>query len=400
MPDPRPRFFPVARAGLSPVIPGGEAIEETFPVAGFDRVASAGEITVFPASSSGRLLSCDEFDLSGSRVLVADGAGRVVASGDSFTHDPRRLWKSFQRQIPIPPGGMAVCLSKTADRAGGFYELAHENAFFSPSTTPVFADLRVFPGKGSLSFAYRPTALRPGPMADFLFVGNSGVYVYNIPTLFRDMARDAGRNVNADYCTFGGARLSQYADGTDDRGKALRAILAAKRYDFIVFHDASRAPAEETWRALEALVPLAGRNGAKPLLYMRYPAGSLCGEFQKWSKALFDCYTEAGRRFGMAVAPAAVAYFDCVAGHPGVDLYAEGRDHQSKAGAYLIACVLLRSFLGVDPIGSGFRSGLDHALEATLREVAAGSCARAGDPFAGRKVSLDLSPEGSSGRPR
>lgn len=388
---PRSPFFPIARAGIDrPAIGGDGPLEERFRIAGFDRAAGDEEITVFRAPAAGRVLSCDEHDFSGSKILVADGMGRIVEFGENFTHDPSRQWKSFQRRIDIPAGGMAVSFPETAHRALAFYDLVHENAYFPYSTTGAFTDLTAALAGDHLTFSYRPTPLHPGPVVDFLFVGNSATFVYNTPTIFRNMARHAGRNVNADYCMFGGARLAQYADGENERGRRFREMLAKKKYDFIVFHDAGREPAEQTHRALETLIPMARETGAAPLLYMRYSDCVARGDFYERVIDHFTCYSEAGRRYGIPVAPSAVAYYNCTAEHPEIGLYAEDLDHHSKAGAYLNACLFLRTFLGIDPKGNGFRSGVDPSVEKILQEVAARTCRETGDCFTGERIVLRL----------
>ena len=385
----KPHLFPVACE--SAAVPDGP-LTAAFPVAGEERVAADGEITVFLASQAPRTLSCDEFDLSSSKILVSDETGKIIEFGEDFNYAPFLHYKSFQRHILIPAGGMAICMSRTAGKALTFYDLARENAEFSHCTTGCFTDLKATYAGSTLTMAFRPASPLPEPATDFLFVGNSGTYVYNIPAIFRNMARAVGKNVNVDYCTIGGAWLYQYADETDYRGKKLRDMLAKKKYDFVVFHDNSSAQAEKIRQALTILIPLARQAGASPMLYMRYVSGSRCGEFYEWTKGIYNCYTEEGRKYGIPVAPAAGAFYNCVAEHPEIDLYAEDRDHHSKAGAYLIASVCLEAFLHVSPVGNGFYSGVDPAVEKILQEIALRSCREAPDSFSQKKITLDLPP--------
>ena len=124
--------FPVACAAD---IVADKPMTAAFPVAGENRVAVDGEITVFLSPGTDCVLSCDEYDLSDSRILVADETGRIVEFGQEMTCDPSHQRKSFQRQIHIPAGGMAVCMSKTAGKALAFFDLARENVYFATATT-------------------------------------------------------------------------------------------------------------------------------------------------------------------------------------------------------------------------------------------------------------------------
>lgn len=127
-------------------------------------------------------------------------------------------------------------------------------------------------------------------------------------------------------------------------------------------------------RRLKPSLPPVRKNGASPLIYMRYSDLVDHGDFFERAIELCNCYAAAGKKYGIPVAPAAVAYYNCVSEHPEINLYSGDLDHHSLPGAYLNACVFLRAFLNLNPLGNPFLTGINPATARILQEIAERTC--------------------------
>ena len=76
-----------------------------------------------------------------------------------------------------------------------------------------------------------------------LFIGNSYTYVNDLPTVFRDLARAAGQNVETSMVANGGETLAQHAASDDDR-----TAIGGTHWQYVVLQEQSEIPSVETFR--------------------------------------------------------------------------------------------------------------------------------------------------------
>jgi hypothetical protein len=185
-----------------------------------------------------------------------------------------------------------------------------------------------------------------------LFVGNSQVYVGNLPAVLDAMADAAGTPVRSDMIVAGGATLKQRVDD----GTVMRA-LEAKRYDFVVLQERggdlvcafSPDSCTESATAIAELGRIIRARDAKPLLLGTYQT------LPRASDALLESEGAAAGDAGMpyiavsgllakgkAVLPDA-AWMHADGGHPGHDLI------------LLDAVLLYAQMFGAVPPAAGFR---------------------------------------------
>ena len=173
-----------------------------------------------------------------------------------------------------------------------------------------------------------PMQAREKPVS-VLFVGNSLVYVGNLPAVFDALAGTAGTPVRSDMIVKGGATLKQRVDdGTVERA------LKAKHYDFVVLEERggdlvcafTPESCAESAAAIGELGRLIRAQGAKPLLlgtYQGLPRASdalLSGEAAAATGAGMPYIAVSGRLAkGKASLPDA-AWMHADGGHPGHDL--------------------------------------------------------------------------------
>lgn len=181
-----------------------------------------------------------------------------------------------------------------------------------------------------------------------LFVGNSVIYVGNLPAVVDALARSNKKSVQSDMIVKGGATLSErVADGSVERA------LAEKKYDYVVLQerggdvlcDFSLASCKDVDAALNALAHAALKHGAKPVLLGTYQflpqvSKNLVEAEAAAASRLSIPYISVSERLQMARASAPEAawlYQD--GGHPGHDL------------VLLEAALIYRNLFGALPDG-------------------------------------------------
>ncbi|MBS1333871.1 MAG: hypothetical protein HP049_05340, partial [Clostridiales bacterium] len=146
--------------------------------------------------------------------------------------------------VTIPAGGFLIAFGAGADeRLKQCYDTAFEGAMLYNATMSVIYDVRgtLDAETRQLSIAYPAPEPETDETLKFLFVGNSMTYFNGTPLKFKALCRAAGIDVSVTYCTFGSAYLSEFADETHERGRALRRALNDKAFDYVVLQDAGGA---------------------------------------------------------------------------------------------------------------------------------------------------------------
>lgn len=178
-----------------------------------------------------------------------------------------------------------------------------------------------------------------------LFIGNSLVYVNDLPAMIAKLASAGGQKPLV--CareTPGGCSFEKHWKD----GKALKAIQSRK-WDFVVLQEVSGGPVAardqmfEYARKFDAAI----RNqGAKTLLYMTWA----------WPKpdnqpAITSAYQKLGKELKAQVVPVGVAWDATLKKHPEIGLFAKDNHHPSPAGSYLAACAFYAVMYGRSPGG-------------------------------------------------
>jgi len=205
---------------------------------------------------------------------------------------------------------------------------------------------------------------------DVLFIGNSYVYVNNLPEVFARVAAGAGQE---------SPHLTMYAPGGQTlAGACVNAVLLKileQRFDVVILQEQSQIPA---MAELDIRLRRASLDAGRKLsnqIRSRYP-GTRVVLYQTWArqasawamqpKEVEGCganpeemqrridrwYAEAGRLTGARVAPVGDAwmanYHDA---HP-VMLHAADGSHPAPAGTYLAALILVGVVYDIAPVTS------------------------------------------------
>ncbi len=216
------------------------------------------------------------------------------------------------------------------------------------------------------------------PCVRVLFLGNSYTYVNDLPTVFRDLARAGGQNVETGIVANGGESLADHATSPGSVG-----TIRGSRWQFVVLQEQSQIPALEAAResqmypAARSLVGIIRAAGATPILLETWAHRDGWPDYQldypAMQAAIDEGYRALGGELGVAVARAGEAWQTVVRHDPTTALWQEDGSHPGRAGTYLAACVLYARIFDASPVGISDTEGLPPDLARTLQVVADGS---------------------------
>ena len=347
----------------------------TLTINGTDCSTSGKNIVLYPNNNdSVRKINTSDYYFRYSKIMIFDGNGKLIEIGENmFANSPNETG-SAQNYIYVPAHGFAIAFSSSVSGLNSCYNTAKEGAVFYNSTISVIYDVYGSYSGNTLTVKYDNPKEASATAKKFLFVGNSATYFNGTPIKFKGLAQSAGIDVDVTYCTYGSSYLHQYANASHDYGKGLRNVLNNEQFDYVVLQDAGGAEYEDTKPAVSTLLPLIEANGAEALLYMRYSASSTPAYRFDGARTHYINYTRLSREYGLIAAPAASAFLICTDKYPEINLYADDNSHHSKEGSYLIACVMLMSYLGVDPVGVEYDAQLGTDVARKLQECAKQAC--------------------------
>ncbi len=322
-----------------------------------------------------RLIKSDEYDFSHSLLLLFDGDGSLYELGSDILANKDGALKSPQTSLTVPARGFLVAFGYGADEnIVKCYKIATEGAMLYSATRVATFDMyaAIDEKNNELSVCFeQPECDECAPR--YLFVGNSNTYFQGTPMLFRSLCRAAGIEVTVDYCTFGSAYLSEFADPEHERGKALRAALKDKKYDYVFLQDANRAAFADSAHSLDIILELVAKNGATPVLSMPYIDISSDAMYDRTEQRYHD-YKLLSTVFGAKLVPSGLCFPVCRDRYPKINLCADDLSHHSKEGAYMMACMWFYSMTGISPIGNTFDSHFDKSVVNALQRCAVIAC--------------------------
>ncbi len=341
--------------------------EDTYTIKDFDTTTGGG-IIVYPNDTNNtRVIKAEDYNFRYSKLMIFNKDGLLIEAGGDLVANTDGTYGSAQTIVNIPPKGFMVAFSSGTKGLSDCFNAAMEGAMLYNATMST-----ILPVYGSYDKAAKTLTIRyDNPVAPskdaprFLFVGNSTTYFNGTPIKFKAMAAAAGKEIVVEYCTYGSAYLSEFADANHERGKAFRNKLNSTKYDYIVFQDAAAADYYKSKAAMDILMPLVEANGAQGLLYMRYSTSD-DGTLRHYGN-----YPRLSKDFDLPVANVTGAFNICREEYPDINLLAEDLGHHSCEGSYLIAATWLEAFLDIDPRGNSYTANLPADTVAALQECAA-----------------------------
>lgn len=341
-----------------------------FKITGYDSKTVDGGIVIYEAGDKDRVIDSAEYSIGSAMILTFDADGRLYEAGKDILPSQNEYYGA-QTKFTVPRGGFAVAFERNSDKTlVEYFDRAFDGIVLYNATLSMTYDM-------TASFDRKTDTLTVNcgdPIAEteetvtFLFVGNSSTYFNGTPIKFEALCRAAGLDVKVEYCTFGSATLTEFADASHERGAALRRKLQNKSYNYVVLQNAASASYQVSSEAISTILPLIYENGATPLLYMRY-SNTIDGADIHYSN-----YTKLSKEFGITSCRTAVAFAYTMREFPEINLFAEDGGHHSKEGSYLAACAWLYAFCGIDPRGNTYTAALPCETAEALQNMAYKAC--------------------------
>ncbi len=214
------------------------------------------------------------------------------------------------------------------------------------------------------------------PCVRVLFLGNSYTYVNDLPAVFVELARSAGRNAETGMVASGGETLAEHAASADSIG-----AIRGSRWQFVVLQEQSEIPSLEVLRqsqmypAARSLAEVIRAAGATPVLLETWAHRDGWPDYRLHYAAMQagidQGYLALGGQLGVGVAPAGEAWQAALSQEPTIALWQADGSHPSEAGTYLAACVLYARIFGASPVGIADTAGLPGDVAHALQVIAA-----------------------------
>ena len=210
----------------------------------------------------------------------------------------------------------------------------------------------------SLAVAFSSHAVAEQPLK-VLFIGNSQMYSYDLPTMIKLMSESAPSSsprIEPGKALVGGATLKRHWENTG-KGSA-RELLSAEKWDYVVIqelYNSEREPFEEYATKLDEEIKKAG---SKTILFAtanvtKYYSPKF--SYPESFKALNVMQVELGKKRGIPVAAAGYAWMKYLGSDPTeeqmLDLYHKDKGHPGAKGTYIYACLLYAVITKKNPEG-------------------------------------------------
>ena len=181
---------------------------------------------------------------------------------------------------------------------------------------------------------------------NILFVGNSYIYVSNIPHIVSLISDNTNTKLIASKSTAGGARLSNH--WKHEKGLKTKDIIKNGNFDIVVLQEQSMGTIEHPDTFLlysEKLSDLIKASGARPYFYATW-AREKAPQYQE---VINTVYEKAALENDGEVIKVGDAWTRAKRLRPGIELYMSDGSHQSTLGAFLSACVFVEALSGELP---------------------------------------------------
>lgn len=201
-----------------------------------------------------------------------------------------------------------------------------------------------------------------------LFIGNSLTYANEMPRIFEKLF-DASSKQKLTVEV-----LAEPNFGLQDHWEKKKAIklLEKKKWDFVILQQGPSA-SQEGRQALseysKIFLAAIKKSGAKPALYMVWPALTRSGDFD----GVIASYASAAREINGILLPVGCVWRSARRSNPKLQLYSEDGFHPSTTGSYLAALVILKTLFNTvpDKLPKLIRLDTDRSIEITADETSA-----------------------------
>jgi hypothetical protein len=198
----------------------------------------------------------------------------------------------------------------------------------------------------------------------------------DLPGIFAGLARSAGHEVRVDSSAMGGYSLEQHVSDRRTQEK-----LESARWDFVVLQEKTGILMVESTRnaqmvpAVRALQEKARSQGAQTVLVGMWASTGAVDEaglahFASEQARVTAALQQLAQDLELLLAPVGPAWERSLRQRPELGLWGSDNQHASRAGTYLMACVLYATIYQQSPAGLSFTAGLPEETAQFLQEIA------------------------------
>jgi PKD repeat protein len=213
-----------------------------------------------------------------------------------------------------------------------------------------------------------------------LFVGNSYVYVNDLPGTISQLAASLGKTVTTGQKVNGAYTFANHA-----ADPLTYSAMHQQMWDVVVIQGQSQEPSFPTDQVNTQSLPYAIQltdsvYAANPcgnaMFFMTWgrevgdPQWDSINTFDKMNGRLYDAYMKIARESNAMVSPVGAVWKYVRDHYPSIGLYNADGSHPSLAGTYLAACTFYTSLFESSPVGASFLGGLDATTAAQLQSAA------------------------------
>ncbi|MDG1147935.1 MAG: PKD domain-containing protein [Crocinitomicaceae bacterium] len=217
--------------------------------------------------------------------------------------------------------------------------------------------------------------------ASVLFVGNSYVYVNNLPVMLAELSTSLGDNVMFDAHAVGGATLEDHAGNSTTYSK-----INSEAWDYVVLQAQSQEPSFPDAQVNASTIPYAiqiadsvyaNNYCSEMMMFMTWgrengdPQWGPISTFDGMNARLRSAYIRMADSVNGSVSPVGVAWKYVRDNYPTINLYTADGSHPSYEGSYLAACTFYASIFRKSPVGAPFIGSLSTQVASNLQNAAA-----------------------------
>lgn len=222
-----------------------------------------------------------------------------------------------------------------------------------------------------------------------LFLGNSLMFFNDLPMMFQEMARKAGKDIVVDSVTRGSATITDFANFNTELGSQAYNKLTTGNFDYVIIEPSRRiTPFESTvynqeLYSAQVIKALGEEVGTETVLYCVWgnndgtltpytvedpdnnPTYMSKGTARPYTRKAHTKYLkEVNEQFsqalgGVKVIDAGYAFENCIAKEwtSKVNLYDNDQRHPSLEGTYLVAATVFATLYNQSPVNIGYTGG-------------------------------------------
>jgi hypothetical protein len=211
-----------------------------------------------------------------------------------------------------------------------------------------------------------------------LFIGNSHTFVNDLPGMFAKLTSSGGCGVKVESSAMGGYTLEQHRWDRHTRKK-----LDEAEWDFVVLQENIWIAPIESKRNIQVALAIGALDeqirsrGAKTVLMLMWASIMAVDQrglayFRSEQTRTTIVLQHLACELQIRIAPIGPAWDTALRLWPQMDLWGSDHYHASRAGTYLMACVLYASLYGKSPVGLRYDADLPDETVLFLQEIAEG----------------------------